>query len=338
VRRHEAGTNVYVFHQVKAKDKQNHLWSFLEIFGVSSHKSFKGDCRVGFAWNMLEHHLSFGEQCKEVFIVTNVSFDDKVADFLKDVASVDKLDELKPASANQFGLIAKFYGQAKAALTPERLFTFFKKFQVRSLAGALDDSENSDASIILQRVFEFSEVSLDMRQAKKIAKGLVDLVRVKSITKIAPGMSVAELEAKTSVGLDDILPLFSITPSAYALLRAAKSDRAFLQASILQRLLASMEYSDSLISKACEFKIDWDAWYITMRHTPAQADILFMLHRCEQLSKRNLIDAKGADALENGIAKIFEEFGPKLNVERPLTKDLVFGAFLSAVVNKEIGS
>ncbi|RYZ79538.1 MAG: DUF4297 domain-containing protein, partial [Proteobacteria bacterium] len=155
VRRHEAGTNVYVFHQVKAKDKKNHLWSFVEIFGVSSHKSFKGDCRVGFAWNMLEHHLSFGKQCKEVLIVTNVSFDDKVADFLEDVASVTKIEELKPHSANQFGLIVKFYGEAKSSLTAELLFTFFKKFQVRSLAGALDDSENSDASVILQRVFEF---------------------------------------------------------------------------------------------------------------------------------------------------------------------------------------
>ncbi|RYZ77898.1 MAG: DUF4297 domain-containing protein [Proteobacteria bacterium] len=336
IKRLEGTLDVYLFHQVKAKDKKNHLWSFVDVFAVGLTKQFKGSCADGFAWHMIAHQKSFSNQCKGVVLVTNVLFNDDVEEFIGAVLAASTIADLVGKPKKQFSALSDAYVAADPTFTPEYVFAFLKKFKLHSLAGPIDASDNEDASVILRKVKEFSEVDLNLSQSKTVAEELINLVRKRSTAKIHPGISIQELEQKTSVSINDVVSVFPITADAFNILRQAGDQRALLNASILQRFLGRLGYSNELISLASVCKVEWDVWYFEMRHTPVQPDIQFLLARCESLVRQDLSGSGGLSKMHLELGHLLSEFAPKLAVGRPLNSNIVFGAFLSRVVNLEI--
>src|SRR5690606_12092703 len=88
-------------------------------------------------------------------------------------------------------------------------------------------------------------------------------------------MTPMELELSSSVGVDDLLALLPISPSAYHTFLADGDSKALKHASILQRKLGNSSASAAIVEVASKWKVAWDNWFRTYRHT-YEKDLVFL--------------------------------------------------------------
>ena len=85
-------------------------------------------------------------------------------------------------------------------------------------------------------IWRHSEIELHQHEIARIARSLVTLVEEKSCAPIS-GLSKADIDLTTGVGLDDLLQILSISTQVYQTLLQGGDPAAIKTASILHRKL-----------------------------------------------------------------------------------------------------
>jgi len=331
VRRRVGDAIEYHFFQVKTKGRLNQQWKIDEVFALSKRGKLDTDefcaaVRNSIAGKLFIHSIEFGEQCREVTILSNVHFQDDVFEVQEHLAA---------AKSNRpyiTRLIDKF-GEIFSPGVP------ISEAQLRAIASKLSLSQASHIGATLEpfadaarnAIWRHSEIDLHRHEVDEIANSLVSLVESKSCEPIK-GLSKDKIELVTGVGLDDLLKVLSISTTVYQTLLDGGDARAIKAASILQRHLKEAGASESMIEAASRAKVDWDVWLRTARHTFAEFDLELLLNKIDTKCRAWIASGGRLSDLRTGIKEVLEsdliEAFPQLDL------DLLFGGFCASIVRK----
>ncbi|USX15031.1 DUF4297 domain-containing protein [Oxalobacteraceae bacterium OTU3CAMAD1] len=331
VRRNINGAIEYHFFQVKTKGRANQQWKVDEVFSLKKKGKLDTEekltaIRDSIAGKLFIHTIEFGEQCREVTVLSNVHFQDDVIEVqqhLKDGKStlsyinqfIEKFGDIfspgKPLSEDQF----------KAARSKLTLW------QVSHLGDTLEPFADAARTAI----WNHSEIDLQKHEVDEIANSLIALVESKSCAPIKR-LTKEKIDLVTGVGLDDLLKVLSISTTVYRNLLSGDTPQAIKVASILQRQLKAAGAPDNMIEVASRAKVTWDVWLRTARHTFPEFDLERLLSDIDAKCKAWILSG-GALAdlgtqidvvLQSALAQKF----PLLNV------DLLLGAFCASIVRR----
>lgn len=275
---------VYRFHQVKTRRIPEGPWTLNAVFGTNKQKSVKNQSPPAgqpFQY-MLEHALTFGNGCDRLVFVTNNDVDDEVKELLADVKAAATVSAISNGPKKWFDRIHAVHKQAQPSLTEVMLFDVLKRFHVTPTRGNPDDGEQQLIALGV-KIAQVSEVDLLSRQAVRMGRDIVDLVRSRSGVKIEPlppGFTEADLKVNKAVVVDDLLKLISLSPEGYRILRAANDSAALRNLSRLQRYCRQNEIGPDLIEDICAYKAAWDTWLISERARIDAPDLTALYAEC----------------------------------------------------------
>lgn len=331
VRRNVGGSIEYYFFQVKTKGRANQQWKVDEIFSLKKTGKLDSEeklaaVRDSIAGKLFVHTIEFGEQCREVTVLSNVHFHD-------DVFEVQ--DHLKNGKSNR-AYITQFIDKFAEIFSPgvplsdDQLKSATSKLTLLQ-ASHLGDTLEPFADAARSAIWRHSEIDLNKHEVDEIANSLVSLVESKSCAPIS-GLTKEKIDLVTGVGLDDLLKVLSISTTVYKNLLIGGEPAAIKAASILQRQLKAAGAPESMIETASRAKVSWDVWLRTARHTFPEFDLELLL---------NDIDAKCRAWILSGsvlgdLRKIVDEVLKSDLAHRfpPLDVDLLLGGFFSSIVRR----
>lgn len=331
VRRNVSGSVEYHFFQVKTKGRANQQWSLGEIFSLKKRGKLDAEekldaIRDSIAGKLFIHTIEFGEQCREVSILSNVHFEDEV---------LEVQDHLKNGKSNRAyitQLIEKF-GEIFApgmSLSESKLESARSKLslmQVSHLGETLENFSNAARTAI----WKHSEIDLHKHEIDEIASSLVSLVASKSCEPIR-GLTKEKIDLVTGIGLDDLLKVLSISTTVYENLLNGGDPAAIKAASILQRQLKAAGASDSMVETASSAKVSWDVWLRTARHTFPEFDLELLLNDIDAKCRAWILSGSALgdlgrivdEVLKSALAKKFSS----------LEVDLLLGGFCASIVRR----
>lgn len=331
VRRNVSGSVEYHFFQVKTKGRANQQWSLGEIFSLKKRGKLDAEekldaIRDSIAGKLFIHTIEFGEQCREVSILSNVHFEDEV---------LEVQDHLKNGKSNRAyitQLIEKF-GEIFApgmSLSESKLKSARSKLslmQVSHLGETLENFSNAARTAI----WKHSEIDLHKHEIDEIASSLVSLVASKSCEPIR-GLTKEKIDLVTGIGLDDLLKVLSISTTVYENLLNGGDPAAIKAASILQRQLKAAGASDSMVETASSAKVSWDVWLRTARHTFPEFDLELLLNDIDAKCRAWILSGSALgdlgrivdEVLKSALAKKFSS----------LEVDLLLGGFCASIVRR----
>ncbi|MDO8774950.1 MAG: dsDNA nuclease domain-containing protein [Burkholderiaceae bacterium] len=332
VRRNVRGSIEYHFFQVKTKGKANQQWKVDEIFSLKKTgnldtKEKLKAIRDSIFGKLFIHTIEFGEQCREVTILSNVHFHDdvyEVVDHLKSGASSKKYIK---QFIEKFGEIFS----PGAPLTAEQFEAAKSKLSLMANVQHMGDTLEAFADAARSAIWKHSEIDLHKHEVDEIANSLVSLVESKSCAPIQ-GLSKGDIDLVTGVGLEDLLKVLSISTEVYKNLLAGDDPAVIKAASILQRQLKAAGASEGMIETASREKVSWDVWLRTARHTFPDFDLDILLDdidskcRAWLLSGGRLADLRGLieDMHNLSLSKRFSS----------LDTNLLFGGFCASIVRR----
>ena len=245
----------YVFHQVKGRKSSQGPWTFSEFFGVLKKKAkarskkpptVKADAIVPL---MLLHHKNFSDSCGGLAFVTNAGLDPALSEFLEAIGRTDSEAALPEEVKIAFQHIARAYSATDPKLAPSAsdLFAWLRGLKVYTDQGQLEDA---DAALLelANVVVEFSEIDLLQRQAKQIAREIVNRVRVKVAhsTTVVP-TSDEQLRQDKGVVIAELLGVLSLSTQAYEQLKAGAGRDTVKTLSRLQRFCMKHGMKDWIV-------------------------------------------------------------------------------------------
>lgn len=326
----------YVFHQIKARTSSQGPWEFREFFGVSLKKEGKPSPKPAAANlkaivpRMLLHYANFGSSCAGIAFVTNAGLDPALSEFLEAIGRAADVDAIAPEMRIAFDHLARAYGATspRLAASAEQLFAWLRCLVVHQDQGQL---ESQDAALfeIANVVFEYSEIELGQRQAKVIAREIVEQVRLKVSHRSTVVPATDErLRRDKGIVVTELLSVLSLSTGAYEALKAGAASDTVKTVSRLQRF-CSKHGMGHLIVPVSEFKAGWDVWRTVERHNVSGADFVLLENRAHEVLKGELtMDRVVAEAKD--IAKQFGGIGVK-----PLTPENVMGLIFSIAAQSE---
>lgn len=332
VRRTVSGVVEYHFFQVKTKGRANQQWNVGEVFSLKQRGNLDTDekldaIRQSMAGKLFVHTVEFGEQCREVTVLSNVHFDDGVHDAVADLF----------AGSSSKKYISEFIGKFAEIVSPgkpisaEDVEAARKKLTLCGGVTYIGDTLEDFAVAAHNAIWKHSEIELHKHEVDEIANSLVTLVTKKSCAPIS-GLSKADIDLATGVGLDDLLKVLSISTQVYQNLLAGGDPAAIKAASILQRNLKEAGASDLMIEAASQAKVAWDVWTRSARHTFPDFTFNVLLDEIDKKCKAWLLSGGVLVDLELFVQGILESsFGRKFST---LNTDLVFGGFCASIVRR----
>lgn len=317
----------YVFHQVKGRKSSQGPWTFGDFFGVGLKKAktvakkppaISDDAIVP---RMLTHYANFGDNCAGIAFVTNTGLHRELSEFLAAVAASADATSLPPEVCIAFDHVARAYAATTPPLvsSPDDLFAWMRSLVVHTDQGQL---ESSDAALleIAARVAELSEIDLRQRQAKVIARQVVERVRLKvsHSTTVVPA-SDDQLRQDKGIVVAELLSVLSLSTEAYKALLGGASADAVKTLSRLQRFCDKHPALKEQIVTIAEFKARWDVWRTIERHNVSSTDFLLLETRANEVLKGEMRVEKVVTEAKD-IAKQFSDVGVT-----PLTPEDVMG-------------
>jgi len=302
VRRNVNGSAEYHFFQVKTKGKANQQWKVDEVFSIKKTGNLDTQeklaaIRDSIAGKLFIHTIVFGEQCREVTLLSNVHFHDdvyEVVDHLKTGASSRKYIQ---QFIEKFGDIFA----PGASLTAEQFEAAKSKFTLMPNVAHMGDTIEAFADAARSAIWKHSEIDLHKHEVDEIANSLVSLVESKSCAPIQ-GLSKGDIDLVTGVGLEDLLKVLSISTEVYKNLLAGDDPAVIKAASILQRQLKAAGASERMIETASREKVSWDVWLRTARHTFPDFDLDVLLDAIDSKCKTWLLSGGKPEKLWRLIA------------------------------------
>lgn len=331
VRRNVGGSIEYHFFQVKTKGRANQQWKVDEIFSLKKKGSLDSAeklaaLRDSIAGKLFVHTIEFGEQCKEVTVLSNVHFQDEV---------FEVQDHLKDGKSNR-AYITRFIDKFGEIFSPgvplseEQLKAARSKLsllQVSYLGETLELFSDAARSAI----WKYSEIDLHKHEVDEIANSLVSLIESKSCAPIS-GLSKEEIDLVTGVGLGDLLKVLSISTTVYTNLLNGDDPAVIKAASILQRQLKAAGAPDRMIETASSAKVSWDVWLRTARHTFPEFDLELLLNEIDLKCVAWILSGSALGDLRKKVDEVVKsDLAQKF---LPLDIDLLFGGFCASIVRR----
>lgn len=334
VRRIDGSQPSYLFFQVKTKGKANHQWTMNEVFSIKK-KSLAIDedslNKVGdsFAGKLFLHTINFDGACITVTLLTNVHFADDVEALVAELRSGEF--ESAPAKflADRFCEIFKPTEQLSAAKVAANLGKFRLAAGAKHITGTQADFVDAARGAI----YRFSEIDLEYEEVKTISSNLLSLVAKKSSEKYLAGITAAELDETVSVGLEDLLPILSISSDVYDAMVAGEDPAALKNASILQRKLEAAGASATLVEFASRKKVEWDLWLRNARHSVPEGDLVLYLEKVGAANNKWLNSGGAVSDLDSYVNDLMAA-AIQSNIYT-LTRDLLLGGIFAALVRSK---
>lgn len=332
VRRTVAGLVEYHFFQVKTKGKANQQWDINEVFALKK----KGELdtvekleaiRRSIAGKLFVHTVEFGDTCREVTLLSNVHFKDEVHDLVADLAAGTS------STKHARQLIEKFAAIVSAGqqLSPEQLEAARKKLTLLPGVQYIGNTLEAFGIAAHNAIWKHSEIELHQHEVERIARGLVTLVEEKSCVPIS-GLSKADIDLATGVGIEDLLQVLSISTQVYQTLLQGGDPAAIKAASVLQRKLKEADATEAMVEAASRAKVSWDVWCRSARHTFPDFTFNLLLDEIDKKCKAWLLGGGVLADLENFVQEILDSpTGKKFSA---LDTDLVFGGFCASIVRR----
>lgn len=332
VRRTVAGVVEYHFFQVKTKGRANQQWDVDEVFSLKKNGALDTPqkleaIRSSIAGKLFVHTVEFGEQCREVTILSNVHFKDEVHDLVADLAAGTSNKKYTRQLIEKFACIIS----ADKLMSPEQVEAARKKLRLQPNVQYIGDTLEAFGVAAHNAIWRHSEIELHQHEIERIAKNLVMLVEEKSCAPIG-GLSKADINLATGVGLEDLLQVLSISTQVYQTLLQGGDPAAIKSASILQRKLKEVGTPDHMIESASRAKVSWDVWMRNARHTFPEFTLDRLLEEIDKKCKAWLLAGGELADLEICINELMES--PVGKQFPTLGVDLLFGALCAAIVRK----
>lgn len=326
----------YEFHQVKGRKSSQGPWTFSEFFGVLKKKAAMPSrtpaavTSNAIAPLMLLHHKNFGDSCAGLAFVTNAGLDSSLSQFLETLAHSNSEGELPQEAKVAFQHIARAYmaTNPQLATSEAELFTWIRGMQVHTDQGHLED-EDAALLELTDVVVNYSEIDLLQRQAKQIAREIVNEVRrkVAHSTTVVPASDEQLLQDKGIVVVE-LLNVLSLSAQAYEQLKAGEGRDTIKTLSRLHRFCQKNGMEDHIVG-ICGFKAQWDIWRTIERHFFKSADYMLLESKAKDLLKAGLsIDRVVAESKD--IAKQFSGL-----TATPLNAEHVLGLVFSLAAQAE---
>ena len=267
VRRTVAGAVEYHFFQVKTKGRANQQWDIGELFALKKAGALDTSeklqaIRSSIAGKLFVHTIEFGDQCREVTILSNVHFKDEVHDLVADLAAGTSSKKYTRQFIEKFAAVVS----PDVSLSLEQVEMVRKKLSLLPNVQYIGDTLDAFGIAAHNAIWKHSEIELHQNEVERIARSLVALVEERSCAPII-GLSRADIDLATGVGLEDLLEVLSISTQVYQTLQQGGDPAAIKNASILQRKLKEVGATESMIEAASRAKVSWDGWLRSARHT-----------------------------------------------------------------------
>lgn len=332
VRRTVAGVVEYHFFQVKTKGRANQQWDVDGVFSLKKTGALDTSekleaIRSSIAGKLFVHTVEFGEQCRAVTVLSNVHFKDEVHDLVADLAAGTSTKKYIRQLIEKFAAILS----PDKPISPEQVEAARKKLKLQPNVQYIGDTLEAFSVAAHNAIWKHSEIELHQHEIERIAKSLVMLVEEKSCAPIS-GLSKADIDLATGVGLEDLLNVLSISTQVYQTLLQGGDPAAIKSASILQRRLKEVGTPDHMIESASRAKVSWDVWMRNARHTFPEFTLDRLLEEIDKKCKAWLLAGGELADLETCISELMES--PVGRQFPTLGVDLLFGALCSAIVRK----
>ncbi len=327
--------NYYSFHQVKTSKVKSKQWSVNALFGFNGgtkKEDIPTNLKDSFIGKLLLHTIKFGEACEEVVFVTNKSIA-KGTNELKSAIETDDVD-----NNNYKKLIGNFTSAFELDEDKNSLDSIkakLRKIKFKDEQVHLE-SENALFEVMAYKfIVKYSEIKLDYIEAIQIISSILTMIEKKSGGKIPiEELTPANIEAKASISLSDLLSHLSISESVYNELIKSGDKNALQTASTLCRILKKAGFKDHLIEQAAKYKSEWDNWYRNIRHTDYSCDLDFLSEiildeMSEILNKKKFEFGELKPMLDRVMDKISGYQGVK-----SITQDILLGGFFSTLVKE----
>lgn len=292
---------LYHFFQVKTKALKKHQWSRLELFGIAkttpsiakgahrpggaSPKAVTDDqlkkMRGSFVGKLLDHTIRFSHSCGSVNFLTNTHLSDEVDIIAEALAKGDVGERTVRYLADN---LSQIYGLSPA-LPMSVVHGAVKKLRLSAENDYVDPHHDDFDTKAIKMLWQYSEIDLTHTEGCELVEKLLALVQEKSSSKLVANLDPSELDERVGIGVDDLLELLPISKGAYYTFMANGDGSALKNSSILQRKLSQAGASPDIIEAASHWKVRWDNWFRTHRHT-YEHDLLFLQHQINEIYLR----------------------------------------------------
>jgi len=327
----KTGKPVYHFYQVKTKNKRNHQWGKLDIFGLYKKKQPCSEkIADSFVGKLLLHTIRFTNSCGNVIFLTNVQFDNDIEGMIECFEKEDFTNK------NIKQLIENFNDALVDGdpLDEKDVQKRLGKLILKPGVSYLNPHDHDFYALARDAIYEYSEIDLQHVECEEIIHNLIGLVETKSFSKLISELGENELDDSVGIGISELLDILSISKGAYEELAKGGDPNAIKNASIIQRKLSEAGASQSMIEYCSGSKVQWDIWIRDKRHTLPEFELNFLL---DDLAAINNMLAKGKIGfaeMEKKIDGLWKKIVDK-GIATSLTKDLLLGGVFSALVRNE---
>lgn len=326
----------YVFNQVKGRKSSQGPWTFAEFFGVAMKKAKTPSKKPAAVKTnavvplMLLHYKNFSDSCAGLAFVTNAGLDPALSTFLETISRSANEAALPEDARIAFEHIARAYAATNPSVAPSAadLFAWLRGLRVHTDQGQL---EGADAALLelADIVVDYSEIDLRQRQAKQIAREIVNRVRgkVAHCTTVVP-TSDDQLRRDKGIVITELLSVLSLSAQAYEELKAGAGRDTVKTLSRLHRFCLNNSMKDHLVS-VCGFKARWDMWRTVERHFLKSTDYVLLEGKAHEVLKARMTVGRMVGEAKD-IAKQFAGL-----TATPLTPEDVMGLIFSLAAESE---
>ncbi len=334
---------VYRFHQVKTRKLSKGPWTLNELFGVHMRRKPENQpapTDEPFVY-MLDNALAFEERCDRIVFITNNDVNAEIRALLDDVLAAPGPNDLPAESRKWFDCILNGHKKVYSLLDEATLFRVLRRFQVETRS---NPEEREKTLLALgARIAEVSEVDLLTREAARMGRDVVELVRARSGVLLKPmpvNMTAEELREKKAILVDDLLKLISLSPQGYRILRQSQDRDAVRQLSRLQRYCKANGIGPELIEQICKLKAAWDAWSIAERGRVDDVELLGLHSECGNLLTAYAALSPGPQKNLTWFLpearKLAERYGHRWKTVLPLRADEILGLIFKTAADRGV--
>lgn len=348
-RESSGGAKNYHFFQVKTKKSKKHQWTRLELFGlIKRFPKVEVDCyapggpapkpatveqltklKESFVGKLLDHTARFEDSCKSVTFLTNVYLSDEVEEIGAAISSGNIGERTVRFLADHYvatlGITTSLpMGQVHARIG---------KLALSAGHDYLDPHHQDFESKAVKAVWEYSEIDLTHTEGVELVEKLLALVQKKSCKTLISDLTAADLDTAAGIGVEDLLDLLPISRGAYQQFLTQGDASALKNASILQRKLGQAGASAEVIEAASRWKVAWDNWFRTNRHT-YEREVIFLQHKLNGIYGRLARGEVSFAGLNDEVEKLMHDLDAG-SIKSLLTEELLVGGIMSELVRSE---
>lgn len=339
IRLKKDSSHVFIFLQVKTKDKQNHNWTTNDLLNIPETardlEKHKLKIKDSFLGKLIRHTVIFDESCVQIIFQTNINNSDPINAIIKDLELQSFSNRHSKFLSEKFNEI--FISEGEKELEEIDIKKQLSKLTFETDVQYLKNGDDNFIPIARESIYKYSEIDLQREELQEILINLLELISKKT-ESIIKDWTLENIENMSGISIDDLLDILSISRDAYYSLLNGEDDKAIKNASIIQRMLKNTNADASLVKKCSELKIDWDVWLRDKRHDISILDLESIIDTTRQIVTENLQGSSFKFAKLRSVAKsILEELGDN-NLKYNLTEELILGSIFSQLVKDKTWS